>query len=272
MITGNTFKVLRRVEQASRRIVIQIGTFDLQQPMIATKVTNMMMNRINNRNRYRSVAVRSLSMLPFLAMIGILQGCQIFGIASVIGQNIEREKKVEVLAEYDGLRNQTVAVVVQTDMSTLYQFPKLVAEIGVNMSRRLAQNVEGIQVLDPRFVLDWTYHKPGWETMPYGEVCEELGVERLVWIDMFEFRLNPPGNRWQWEGVAGASIGIVELDGFDSDAFAETYDVSGEFPKIAELGRESSTEARIEMGLLATFIEQAAWLFFDHIEDKYPDA
>ena len=48
--------------------------------------------------------------------------------------------------------------------------------------------------------------------------------------------------------------------------------MSGEFPKIAELGRESSTEARIEMGLLATFIEQAAWLFFDHIEDKYPDA
>ncbi len=227
--------------------------------------------KINQRRGDRAATVRMMVALALLAGVGVMQGCQVFGIASVIGQNIEREKKVEVLAEYDGLRNQTVAVVVQTDMSTLYQFPKLVAEVCVNMSRRLAQNVEGIQVLDPRYVLDWTYHKPGWETMPYGEVCEELGVERLVWIDIFEFRLNPPGNRWQWEGVAGASIGIVELDGFDSDAFAEAYDVSGEFPKIAELGRESSTEERIEMGLLATFIEEAAWLFFDHIEDKYPD-
>ena len=217
------------------------------------KMTMNKRDKIDDRRGDRAVTVRMMLALALLAGVGVMQGCQVFGIASVIGQNIEREKKVEVLAEYDGLRNQTVAVVVQTDMSTLYQFPKLVAEVCVNMSRRLAQNVEGIQVLDPRFVLDWTYHKPGWETMPYGEVCEELGVERLVWIDIFEVRLNPPGNRWQWEGVAGASIGIVELDGFDSDAFSEAYDVSGEFPKIAELGRESSTEERIEMGLLATF-------------------
>ena len=252
---------------------IRIESLVQYTPTIAKKATKMMkMKKNDNRRGHRPTSVLTLTALALLATVWVLEGCQIFGIASVVGQNIEREKKVEVLAEYDGLRNQTVAIVVQTDMSTLYQFPKLVAEVCVNMSRRLAQNVEGIQVLDPRIVLDWTYHQPGWETMPYGEVCEELGVERLVWIDVFEFRLNPPGNRWQWDGVAGASIGIVELDGFDSDAFAETYDVSGEFPKIAELGRESSTEERIEMGLLATFIEEAAWLFFDHIEDKYPDA
>lgn len=216
--------------------------------------------------------LRGLVALAALATLGVLQGCQIFGVASVIGQNIEREKKIEVLAEYDGLRNQTVAVLVQTDMATLYQFPSVVADIAVNLSRRIQMNVEGAQVLNPAAVLDWTYHQPGWEMMPYGEVCEELGVDRVVWIDVFEFRLNPPGNRWQWEGVAGASIGIVEADGFDADAFSENYDISSEFPKIPELGRESSTEEKIKTGLLATFVQQAGWLFYDHIEDKYPDA
>ena len=60
-------------------------------------------------------------------------------------------------------------------------------------------------------------------------------------------------------------------DGFDADAFSETYDISSEVPKIAELGRESSTAEKIKTGLLATFVQQAGWLFYDHIEDKYPD-
>ena len=47
-------------------------------------------------------------------------GCQLFGVAGVIGQNIEREKKIEVLAEYDGLRFSTCAVVVITDMMVMY--------------------------------------------------------------------------------------------------------------------------------------------------------
>ena len=199
-------------------------------------------------------------------------GCQLFGVAGVIGQNIEREKKIEVLAEYDGLRFSTCAVVVITDMMVMYEHPGVVANVCVNLSRRIQQNVEGVQVLDPRVVLDWTHHTPGWQTMPYGRLCEELGVDRVIWVDLFEFRLNPPGNRWQWEGVASANIGVVEVDGFDPDAFAEGYDVTATFPDIPELGRESATANQIETGLLASFVQEAGWLFYDHIEDKYPDA
>ena len=202
----------------------------------------------------------------------ILGGCQLFGAAGVIGQNIEREKKVEVLAEYDGLRDETIAVVVITDMVVMYEHPSVVPNLLVNLSRRIQQNVQGAKVLDPRVVLDWTHHTAGWQTMPYGQICDELGVDRLIWVDLFEFRLHPPGNRWQWQGAAGATIGVVELDGFDPDGFAETYDVASTFPDIPELGRESATESQIQLGLLTSFVQEAAWLFYDHIEDKYPDA
>lgn len=216
---------------------------------------------------------RVVAVVLGLASVGLLLGgCQIFGAAGVIGQNIEREKKVEVLAEYDGLRDETVAVVVITDMVVMYEHPSVVPNLVVNLSRRLQQNVEGVKVLDPRVVLDWTHHTAGWQTMPYGQICEELGVDRLVWVDLFEFRLHPPGNRWQWQGAAGATIGLVELDGFDPDGFAETYDVSSTFPDIPELGRESATESQIQLGLLTSFVQEAAWIFYDHIEDKYPDA
>ena len=213
-----------------------------------------------------------LGCLGLLVALSMLGGCEIFGVASVIGQNIEREKKIEVLAEYDGLRNETVAVLVDTDMMVMYEYPTAVANICVNLSRRLAQNVEGIGVLDPTFVLDWQYQTPGWQSLPYGDMCDELGVDRVIWVDLFEFRLNPPGNRWQWDGAASATVSIVEIDGFDADSFAESYDVTATFPNVPELGRESATASQIETGLLATFVQEAGWLFYDHIEDKYPDA
>lgn len=201
----------------------------------------------------------------------MVSGCNIFGAAGVVAHNIEREKKIEVLAEYEGLRNETVAVVVQADHLTLYEYPQVVANMCANVSRRIQQNVEGAKVLDPSIVLDWTYRTSSWSAMPYGEVAKELGVDRLVWIDIFEFRLHPPGNRWIWEGVATASVGVVEPDGFDPDSFAQHWDTSAEFPKVKGLGRESANRQSVETGLLAVFIQEISWLFYDHIEDKYPD-
>lgn len=213
-----------------------------------------------------AVCVLALGVLAVFAA-----GCNLFGAAGVVAHNIEREKKIEVLAEFEGLRNETVAVVVQADHMTLYEFPQVAANICANVSHRIQQNVEGSKVLNPTIVLDWTYRTPSWSAMPYGEVAKELGVDRLVWVDIFEFRLNPPGNRWIWEGVGTASVGIVESDGFDPDSFAQHWDISAEFPRIKGLGRESASKENVQTGLLAMFVQEISWLFYDHIEEKYPD-
>ena len=38
-------------------------------------------------------------------------------------------------------------------------------------------------------------------------------MERLVFIDLYEYRLNPTGNSYLWDGVAGGHIGVVEAGG-----------------------------------------------------------
>jgi hypothetical protein len=35
--------------------------------------------------------------------------------------------------------------------------------------------------------------------------------------------------------------------------------------------REQLNETLIQNGLLSTFVRNVAWVFYDHIEDKYPD-
>jgi len=207
----------------------------------------------------------------FICMMALLAGCQFPALISAVGQNIEREKKIEVLAKYAGLDNKRVAVLVKADMGTLYEHPTSMPNIAMNLSQRLHENVPGITVLDPRVVMNFTYQRPSWNSMPLAQVAEELDVDRLVIVDIYEFRLNPPGNRWMWEGVCAAHIGVAERDGIDPDQMVDEWNVMGKFPPQPEATREQLNQNMIQNGLLATFVRNSAWIFYDHIEDKYPD-
>ena len=113
----------------------------------------------------------------------VLAACQLPGIVGAIGHNIEREKKIEVLAKYTGLDNKRVAVMVKADMGVLYEHPTLMPNVSANLSQRLHENVSGIKVLDPRTVLNFQYQRPSWAAMPLGQVAEELDVDRIVVVD-----------------------------------------------------------------------------------------
>ena len=217
--------------------------------------------------------LRTSALLGFaVVLVMIQQGCFVAQLAGAVGQNIERYKKIEVLAEYDGLIDKTCAVVVQCEPSILYENGSVYGTIAMNVSKRLQENVKGIKVLDFRQVMQWQYQTPSWSMLPYGEIAKELGVDRVVSIEIYEFRLNPPGNRYLWDGACAATVGVIEKDGWDTDAFARTWEITSQFPDMQGVGRESATESSIQMGVLAKFVDETAWLFYRHVEDKYPDA
>lgn len=216
--------------------------------------------------------LRAVTLIASLSAIAVvLTGCQIGQLVGAVGQANEYQKLVDTPPRYDGLQNKTVAVVVQADMSTLYEYPELAANIAGGVSARIGRDVPGAQVLHPRIIIDWQYRTPQWNMLPYGELAEQLNVDRVVYIDVLEFRLNPPGNRYLWEGVCVGRIGIIERGSIDPDAFTETLDISAKFPTLTGLDRESATAASIQQGLLAEYIKKTSWLFHQHLEPKYPD-
>jgi len=114
-----------------------------------------------------------------LLLAGMLAsaGC-IAGAVGAIGQQIERGKKLDVPAAYDGLEGKTCAVIVNADYATLVEHPAVVKNITANVSARIAQYVKDATVLPPATVLSWQYRTPQWRAMPYGDIAKELGVER----------------------------------------------------------------------------------------------
>ena len=209
-------------------------------------------------------------LLASIACASLALGGCIAGAVGAIGQQIERGKKLDVPAAYDGLEGKTCAVIVNADYATLVEHPAVVKNITANVSARIAQYVKDATVLPPATVLGWQYRTPQWRAMPYGDIAKELGVERLVFIDLYEYRLNPTGNSYLWDGVAGGHIGVVEADSLAPDEFVFTSNIVSKFPDKEGVGRESARREDIELGLLTLFIQRSSWLFYRHIEDKYP--
>ena len=217
----------------------------------------------------RTFAVRTAAAVGCCCLALASVGC-IAGAIGALGQQMERGQKLDVPAQYDGLEGKTTAVIVNADYATLVEHPEVVGNVCANVSVRIKQFVKDASVLPPGQVLDWQYRTPQWRALPYGEIAKELGVDRLVYVDLYEYRLNPMGNSYLWDGVAGANIGVIETDGLSPDEFVFTTNVIERFPDKEGIGRESARREDIQRGLLTLFIQRTSWLFYRHIEDKYP--
>lgn len=206
-----------------------------------------------------------------LAVLMTQGGCAVGKFVGGMARSEDAQRLVETPARYSGMDNRSVAVIVQTDYSTLFEYPGLVTTVTGGVTARVGRWANNVQVLDPQQVLNWQYRTPQWAALPLGEIAAQLNVDRVVFIDILEYRLHPPGNRYLWDGEAVARIGVIERDGIDPDSFSDTFDIVSRFPNIEGVGIESADRAQIETGLLADFVKRCAWLFHLHYEPKHPD-
>lgn len=214
---------------------------------------------------------RLASYVLIASLVPWLCSCAVGYIAAGMQQNFEYQKLVEVLAQYNGLEHQTVAVIVDADLATLYEHPMMCDTVAEGLSKRLSDRVSGIRILPQAIVRNWKFSTPQWNALPYGDIPKQLNVDRVVLIDIQDFRLHPKGNRWMWDGQCVAMVGIIERDSIEPDELADIYQVSARFPKLKELDRESATEQAIRTGLYVEFIKHVGWLFYPHLQPKYPD-
>lgn len=216
-------------------------------------------------------AIIVLTSATAVAAAGLCGGCQLPSIIGNMAQNAEYQKLIEVRAKYTGLSGKTVAVLVDADLETRYEYPYLANTVAEFVTVRIGRDVPGVRVLPPAAAQEWQFRTPQWNSLPYGVMADQLGVDRIVYVDIYEYRLNPPGNRYEWDGVAAANVSIIERDALDPDTFADSFNVASKYPDKSGYGPESADRAVIQSVLLNKFVIQTAWLFFDHEEPKYPD-
>lgn len=200
-----------------------------------------------------------------------LVGCSLFAFGGAIAQAHEDQMLIEKMPEYS-LEGKTIAVVIEADLVMHYEHPGVSNLIAEAVAARIAQNVNKVRVVNPTQIAQWQYETPQWTAMPSTEIVNALKVDCVVYIQIQNYRLTPPGNQWLWEGYCAGLIGVIEAGSGSQDGFDQSYEIVCEFPKRPSvLSHTEASEGDISRGLLSEFIKQTSWLFYFHKEPKHPD-
>ena len=218
--------------------------------------------------------------LPILVMIAlgvlgvgtalVLPGCMAaFGAASAIGKAIEEEGSHKVYGEYGGLKGKSFAVIISADRVIQGNDPRAVSRLTNAIIRKMVSaeaQIGAVGFVPGAKVLAMQYNKPSWTTWNYGKIADEFGVERLIFVDLYEYRLNEPGNAYLWVGQITGKVGVVEADGSNPDEFVFTKEIRVGFPDKTGVSTRDMPKEAVQANLEDRYSSRVAWLFFDHDE------
>ena len=204
-----------------------------------------------------------LALLPAMGIV--LGGCEGAGL---LAEAIAGDQEIEVKAQYQGLQGQRVAVLVDADQSMLTRNPLIQFEICTVISRKIAENVEGVTLVSPRQVVDYQNRNSYWTTASYSKLASELKVTRLVLVELTEYSMHEPGNRYVLKGTIGANVAVAEsTSGKPNELMYDTV-VSATYPENQKVGLINRKEKDIRFATLDLFSNRAAGKFYDHTIKK----
>jgi len=192
-------------------------------------------------------------------------GCEViaFGVDA-----IDSEQEVEFVARYDGLNGKRIAVLIDAPFDAQYEHPRAVPGLCDLISAALRESCAGARILPPNYVVAYQANNIYWPTMDIEDIAKALKVERLVIVDLVEYRLMAPGNGYLWDGVIVGDINIYEADSLDATAIAFKERIKVRYPMLDGVRRDQYPQATIEQALQIKFAQDTANLFRNYTRKK----
>ncbi len=208
-----------------------------------------------------------LRIAPLLALgvgchMACLVACQPAG--WLAGAVAGGERTVDVAAEYRGLEQKKIAVLVAAPHTVLFEFPLAPLTVSRAVSGRLAADIPGATLSDPKQIVAFQRKNPQWLGVPTSQLIERLNVQRLVMIDLAEYSTHEPGNAHQFRGVVVAQISVTESGGDRTNNAAYSQVVSARYPEESGLGLLEEDADTIKLGMIDLFSRRVSGLFHDH--------
>lgn len=205
------------------------------------------------------------------ALATTLTGCAVGALIGGAAESYRESSTRTVPAEFTGLTGKSFAVVISADRMIQADFPTIVPELTSRISQRLADNTGASGWVPPDALMTYLFNNPDWVARPFGVLASDLGVDRLVVIDLYEFRLNAPGNQYLWDGLAAGTLSVVagSEDGGEARLFEREVRVT--FPDDSGRTPLDFNASVVSSALMARFVDRASWPFYEHEEPFYPD-
>jgi hypothetical protein len=198
-----------------------------------------------------------------LVLLAGMGGCQALGF---IAAGLEEGGSKRVPALYDRLNGKSYAVLVNAPPVIMASDGMRLAEMNVALAETLKDRVKASGYVPGSSSVEFTTNRPSWHLQPMGLIARDLGVDRLIVVEVEEYRLTDPRNQYIFDGVAAATVRVYERESIAPDEPTFTRAIRVKFPDVEGSTATVSGQDIIETTLAARLSQRILWMFHEHEE------
>ncbi len=174
-------------------------------------------------------------------------------------------------AEYEGLENSTVAIVVYADHKVRYEYRWAQLEVSSAVLQQLEQHIREVKVIDPRQVLKYQAENINWDSMSKTELGKAFNSNYVLFITLVEFTTREPGsiNLYRGQITAEVSLWKTSLPQVDARVWHDD-DLSVRYPEKTLIGEFTEDENKIRYDTEMLFANKLVRRFYKHKVEKKP--
>jgi hypothetical protein len=201
-----------------------------------------------------TLSQRSLSTLALIALFVMTAGC------STLATFVWVVNPKDVDAEYDGLKEQRVAVVCRMPGGLSYQHHGVPKRLTESVNQLLRTNVDKIDVVAQADIEEWTDHH---ELTSFKELGMAMNADAVVVLELTHFGVRKGRTTLQGEATVEAMVYDVKT----GDVEHRLQTIDSLYPPNNGIAAEISDdrfESRFSRRFIAVLADQVARRFYDH--------
>ena len=167
-------------------------------------------------------------------------------------------------AEFDGLQDKTVAVVVFADENTLFSHATAPLLLSSEISIKLRKSVEGLTAINAQEVAAYQSKNSAWVEMDRTKLGKVLKADFVLYISLVEFSTVEKGYIDSLRGTINGEIKLYDCSLPEEDACVwKCENIRIQFPKTPTV-RTRANETLIHNTILEKFSDKLAKKFYTH--------
>ncbi len=202
--------------------------------------------------------------LGLLAMIG----CLAAAIAGCTGPGLGGKESKEYHADYKGLENQTLAVVVYLDSAMNFEYPNAREEISNFLLQQIHQNLPTTRPIPPDIIIRWQDETINWQALNPIEIGKHFSVDRVMMVEVLEYGTRDQDVKNLLRGRLRAQVQIYEKD---KTSPAWQQEIGSIWPQNGPLDVTRSSDMTVRMRVLESFASAVIGRFYDHADQLSSD-
>jgi len=146
--------------------------------------------------------------LLIAAVVSQLAGCSTMGYLLYL---VAPDPTETVAAEFAGLDNHRIAIVIFADQQVLYEHPFVRLTLSAAVGSELQRHLKNVEVVDPARVIRYQDERLSWDAMEKTTLGRDLGADRVLYLALVEYTTREAGSLQLFRGRIYAEAGLYDV-------------------------------------------------------------